>query len=165
MCVCVCVGVGGGGGGGVWWVSVCVCACMHMHTHVCVCVCVSVWCRWYFAMQSISGIFSVTFSVVFAFVADVTTDEDRSSAYGLVSWAWCLWTLCYVYLLSSCVRCLILSSMLFSRATDWNFILLTCTVTKCYLDSNTTVIQNWTVFCSISVCVCVCMCVSACIEL
>lgn len=43
----------------------------------------SVW--WYFAMLSISGIFSVTFSVVFAFVADVTTDDDRSSAYGLVS--------------------------------------------------------------------------------
>ncbi|KAL8586789.1 Hippocampus abundant transcript 1 protein [Nucella lapillus] len=43
----------------------------------------SVW--WYFAMLSISGIFSVTFSVVFAFVADVTTDEDRSAAYGLVS--------------------------------------------------------------------------------
>ena len=36
-------------------------------------------------MLSISGIFSVTFSVVFAFVADVTTDEDRSAAYGLVS--------------------------------------------------------------------------------
>ncbi|XP_025111607.1 hippocampus abundant transcript 1 protein-like isoform X1 [Pomacea canaliculata] len=43
----------------------------------------SIW--WYFAMLSISGIFSVTFSVVFAFVADVTTDEDRSAAYGLVS--------------------------------------------------------------------------------
>ncbi|XP_076440263.1 hippocampus abundant transcript 1 protein-like isoform X2 [Babylonia areolata] len=43
----------------------------------------SVW--WYFAMLSISGIFSVTFSVVFAFVADVTTDDDRSAAYGLVS--------------------------------------------------------------------------------
>ncbi|KAL5016535.1 hypothetical protein ScPMuIL_006124 [Solemya velum] len=40
---------------------------------------------WYFAMLSISGIFSVTFSVVFAYVADVTTDEDRSQAYGLVS--------------------------------------------------------------------------------
>ncbi|XP_070196131.1 hippocampus abundant transcript 1 protein-like isoform X2 [Littorina saxatilis] len=43
----------------------------------------SVW--WYFAMLSISGIFSVTFSVVFAFVADVTTEDDRSAAYGLVS--------------------------------------------------------------------------------
>lgn len=40
---------------------------------------------WYFAMISISGIFSVTFSVVFAYVADVTTEEDRSAAYGLVS--------------------------------------------------------------------------------
>ncbi|OWF45741.1 hippocampus abundant transcript 1 protein-like [Mizuhopecten yessoensis] len=40
---------------------------------------------WYFAMISISGIFSVTFSVVFAYVADVTTEEDRGQAYGLVS--------------------------------------------------------------------------------
>lgn len=36
-------------------------------------------------MISISGIFAVTFSVVFAYVADVTTTEDRSKAYGLVS--------------------------------------------------------------------------------
>ena len=27
----------------------------------------------------------MTFSVVFAYVADVTTDEERSAAYGLVS--------------------------------------------------------------------------------
>ncbi|CAH1772781.1 unnamed protein product [Owenia fusiformis] len=40
---------------------------------------------WYFAMISISGIFAVTFSVVFAYVADITTEEERSSAYGLVS--------------------------------------------------------------------------------
>lgn len=40
---------------------------------------------WYFAMLSISGVFSVTFSVIFAYVADVTTDDERSSAYGLVS--------------------------------------------------------------------------------
>ena len=40
---------------------------------------------WYFAMVSISGIFAVTFSVVFAYVADVTEAEDRSAAYGLVS--------------------------------------------------------------------------------
>ncbi|XP_022243779.1 hippocampus abundant transcript 1 protein-like isoform X2 [Limulus polyphemus] len=40
---------------------------------------------WYFAMISISGIFAVTFSVVFAYVADVTEDHERSSAYGLVS--------------------------------------------------------------------------------
>ena len=36
-------------------------------------------------MISISGIFAVTFSVVFAYVADVTAEEDRSAAYGLVS--------------------------------------------------------------------------------
>ena len=35
-------------------------------------------------MLTISGIFSVTFSIVFAYVADVTTEEDRSAAYGLV---------------------------------------------------------------------------------
>lgn len=40
---------------------------------------------WYFAMLSISGIFAVTFSVVFAYVADVTSEEERSAAYGLVS--------------------------------------------------------------------------------
>lgn len=36
-------------------------------------------------MMSISGVFSVTFSIVFAYVADVTTVEDRSAAYGLVT--------------------------------------------------------------------------------
>ena len=40
---------------------------------------------WYFAMISISGVFAVTFSVVFAYVADVTDENDRSAAYGLVS--------------------------------------------------------------------------------
>lgn len=40
---------------------------------------------WYFTTLSISGIFAVTFSVVFAYVADITTEEDRSAAYGLVS--------------------------------------------------------------------------------
>ncbi|ODN02224.1 Hippocampus abundant transcript 1 protein [Orchesella cincta] len=41
---------------------------------------------WYFAMISISGVFAVTFSVVFAYVADVIPGEqERSAAYGLVS--------------------------------------------------------------------------------
>ena len=40
---------------------------------------------WYFALISISGMFAVTFSVVFAYVADVTEEADRSAAYGLVS--------------------------------------------------------------------------------
>lgn len=40
---------------------------------------------WYFAMISISGVFAVTFSVVFAYVADVTEEAERSWAYGLVS--------------------------------------------------------------------------------
>ncbi|CAD5125141.1 DgyrCDS13384 [Dimorphilus gyrociliatus] len=40
---------------------------------------------WYFAVISISGIFTVTFSVVFAYVSDVTTGEERNFAYGLVS--------------------------------------------------------------------------------
>ncbi|XP_076042054.1 hippocampus abundant transcript 1 protein isoform X2 [Oratosquilla oratoria] len=40
---------------------------------------------WYFALISISGVFAVTFSIVFAYVADVTDEAERSSAYGLVS--------------------------------------------------------------------------------
>ncbi|XP_053154504.1 hippocampus abundant transcript-like protein 1 isoform X2 [Hemicordylus capensis] len=40
---------------------------------------------WYFAMIAVSGIFSVTFSVIFAYVADVTQEHNRSTAYGLVS--------------------------------------------------------------------------------
>ncbi|CAL8070459.1 unnamed protein product [Calicophoron daubneyi] len=40
---------------------------------------------WYFTMISISGIFAVTFSVVLAYVADITTEEERSWGYGLVS--------------------------------------------------------------------------------
>lgn len=48
---------------------------------------------WFFAMISISGIFAVTFSVVFAYVADVTEEHERSLAYGLVSvpsgWYFC----------------------------------------------------------------------------
>ncbi|XP_036276003.1 hippocampus abundant transcript-like protein 1 isoform X3 [Pipistrellus kuhlii] len=41
---------------------------------------VSPW--WYFAMISVSGVFSVTFSVIFAYVADVTQEHERSTAYG-----------------------------------------------------------------------------------
>ncbi|XP_059780372.1 hippocampus abundant transcript-like protein 1 isoform X2 [Balaenoptera ricei] len=37
---------------------------------------------WYFAMISMSGVFSVTFSVIFAYVADVTQEHERSTAYG-----------------------------------------------------------------------------------
>ncbi|NXU47470.1 MF14B protein, partial [Turnix velox] len=40
---------------------------------------------WYFTMISVSGIFSVTFSVIFAYVADVTQEHERIAAYGLVS--------------------------------------------------------------------------------
>ncbi|XP_010022221.1 PREDICTED: hippocampus abundant transcript-like protein 1, partial [Nestor notabilis] len=40
---------------------------------------------WYFIMISLSGIFSVTFSVIFAYVADVTQEHERITAYGLVS--------------------------------------------------------------------------------
>ena len=41
--------------------------------------------RWYFVITALSGTFAVTFSIVFAYVADITTKEDRSAAYGLVS--------------------------------------------------------------------------------
>ncbi|EPY77946.1 hypothetical protein CB1_001157001, partial [Camelus ferus] len=40
---------------------------------------------WYFAMISMSGVFSVTFSVIFAYVADITQAHERSTAYGWVS--------------------------------------------------------------------------------
>ncbi|KAF6075006.1 hypothetical protein HJG60_009408 [Phyllostomus discolor] len=40
---------------------------------------------WYFAVISVSGVFAVTFSVVFAYVADITQEHERSMAYGQVS--------------------------------------------------------------------------------
>ncbi|XP_028403566.1 hippocampus abundant transcript 1 protein-like [Dendronephthya gigantea] len=40
---------------------------------------------WFFGVLSISGVFAVTFSVVFAYVADCTDENERSTAYGLVS--------------------------------------------------------------------------------
>uniref|UniRef100_A0A914UQW1 Major facilitator superfamily (MFS) profile domain-containing protein n=2 Tax=Plectus sambesii TaxID=2011161 RepID=A0A914UQW1_9BILA len=55
-----------------------ICTCMPIP-----CLKISPW--WYFALFSISGLFSVTFSVVLAYVADITEKEDRSAAYGLVS--------------------------------------------------------------------------------
>lgn len=42
--------------------------------------------RWYFGMISVSGVFSVTFSVIFAYVADFTQEHERSTAYGWVRW-------------------------------------------------------------------------------
>ncbi|KAG7282380.1 hypothetical protein CRUP_029701 [Coryphaenoides rupestris] len=38
---------------------------------------------WYFALISVSGVFAVTFSVIFAYVADITDEQERSTAYGL----------------------------------------------------------------------------------
>lgn len=40
---------------------------------------------WFFGVLSISGVFAVTFSVVFAYVADCTDENERCTAYGLVS--------------------------------------------------------------------------------
>lgn len=40
--------------------------------------------RWYFAVISVSGVFAVTFSVIFAYVADITQEHERSMAYGMV---------------------------------------------------------------------------------
>ncbi|VDM52148.1 unnamed protein product [Angiostrongylus costaricensis] len=54
------------------------CTCMPIP-----CLIISPW--WYFALFSISGLFSVTFSVILAYVADITEKQDRSAAYGLVS--------------------------------------------------------------------------------
>lgn len=41
--------------------------------------------RWYFTLFTLSGFFAVTFSVVLAYVADITEKHDRPTAYGLVS--------------------------------------------------------------------------------
>ncbi|CAD6194050.1 unnamed protein product [Caenorhabditis auriculariae] len=54
------------------------CTCMPIP-----CLKISPW--WYFSLFSISGLFSVTFSVILAYVADITDKQERSSAYGLVS--------------------------------------------------------------------------------
>ena len=35
-------------------------------------------------MISVSGMFAVTFSIAFAYVADCTEQSERSTAYGLV---------------------------------------------------------------------------------
>ena len=39
----------------------------------------------YFVAVALSGMFAVTFSIVFAYVADCTTESERSCSYGLVS--------------------------------------------------------------------------------
>ncbi|XP_052419235.1 hippocampus abundant transcript 1 protein isoform X4 [Carassius gibelio] len=39
----------------------------------------------FFTLMSVSGLFSVTLSVIFAYVADITEEHERSTAYGLVS--------------------------------------------------------------------------------
>lgn len=48
---------------------------------------------WFFALISISGLFSVTFSVVFAYVADLSDEKERSRYYGWVGvyliTSWC----------------------------------------------------------------------------
>ncbi|CAB3405104.1 unnamed protein product [Caenorhabditis bovis] len=54
------------------------CTCMPIP-----CLKISPW--WYFSLFSLSGLFSVTFSVILAYVADITEKQERSSAYGLVS--------------------------------------------------------------------------------
>ena len=40
--------------------------------------------RLYFIGIALSGAFAVTFSIVFAYVADCTTEHERSHSYGLV---------------------------------------------------------------------------------
>ena len=39
----------------------------------------------YFTLVAFSGLFSVTFSVVFAYVSDITDEQNRAWAYGAVS--------------------------------------------------------------------------------
>ena len=40
--------------------------------------------------MGISGIFAVTFSVVFSYIADCTREENRSFSYGMVSLGVCV---------------------------------------------------------------------------
>ncbi|XP_002026866.2 hippocampus abundant transcript 1 protein [Drosophila persimilis] len=40
---------------------------------------------WFFVIASLSGVFGVTFSVVFAYITDVTTPEERSRSHGMLS--------------------------------------------------------------------------------
>lgn len=40
---------------------------------------------WFFALLSLSGIFSVTYTIIFAYVSDITDENERNSAFGLVS--------------------------------------------------------------------------------
>ena len=40
--------------------------------------------RAYFVTVALSGIFSVTFSIAFAYVADCTVEKERSFSYGVV---------------------------------------------------------------------------------
>ncbi|CAK5114482.1 unnamed protein product [Meloidogyne enterolobii] len=47
------------------------------------CLKISPW--WYFTLFTFSGLFSVTFSVVLAYVADITEPNERTTACGLVS--------------------------------------------------------------------------------
>lgn len=65
-------------------------------------------------MISISGVFAVTFSVVFAYVADVTTIENRSRAYGMVSATFAA-SLVRTHHLSSCAKQIDLICVTFFR--------------------------------------------------
>lgn len=40
---------------------------------------------WFFTLLSLSGIFSVTYTIVFAYVSDITDESERNTAFGLVS--------------------------------------------------------------------------------
>jgi len=40
---------------------------------------------WFFSLLALSGTCAVTFTIVFAYVSDITEKEERNSAYGLVS--------------------------------------------------------------------------------
>jgi len=40
---------------------------------------------WFFALVALSGTCSVTYTIVFAYVSDITEEEERNTAFGLVS--------------------------------------------------------------------------------
>ena len=90
----------------VWLVTVVMqmAACYCRETNWCIS---TVHGRWYFVVTALSGTFAVTFSIVFAYVADITSKEDRSAAYGLVSIGILLQatsSLCILYLGGALIR-------------------------------------------------------------
>lgn len=88
----------------------------------------SVWSyRWYFAVISMSGVFAVTFSVIFAYVADITQEHERSTAYGLVSRG--------TWLITSFWCCAVTTSQQLYVDERLHFVARRRILVSCYFDS------------------------------